>query len=199
MTSPQNRHYPLISLNPAREIWRARERKLHFVSRHRNSPTREEPPEGGTPNAPGRLWRGGIAGSPRNPDYGRGFETQPAGRRVFELYAFPFGVPRLRGSGEARGGPPKGGTPNRRNSERVERRTLSKRVTAGPKQPGAGRLMIGLFRLEFRVYAVRAEPAGDRLKAEFRTGATPNEWGAWNIEPYRSARLRGPSSRALVV
>ena len=47
--------------------------------------------------------------------------------------------------------------------------------------------MVALFRSEFRVYAVRAEPEGDRLKAELRTGATPNRRNperAWKGLPW---------------
>jgi|GEM_PF-2389087 len=38
--------------------------------------------------------------------------------------------------------------------------------------------MIALFRSEFRVYAVRGEPEGDRLKAELRTPIRPcgDDW-----------------------
>jgi len=72
---------------------------------------------GGTLNAPGKPCRGGgNAGSPPNRNRRRGFEAHPAGRRVFGLCAYPFGVPRLRGAG---GEPPEGGTPNGRDAERA--------------------------------------------------------------------------------
>ena len=75
---------------------------------------------GATPSAPGKACRGRNAGSPPNRNRRRGYEAHPAGRRVFGLYAYPFGVPRLRGAGEARGGPPEGATPSGWSFERAE-------------------------------------------------------------------------------
>jgi len=54
--------------------------------------------------------RGGAAGIG---GWGAPFDSAHlAGRWSFDDYAFPFGVPRSRGAGGARGGPPEGGTPN---------------------------------------------------------------------------------------
>ena len=41
------------------------------------------------------------------------------GAECLDFTHIPFGVPRLRGAGEARGEPPEGGTPSGRNHERA--------------------------------------------------------------------------------